>query len=138
MLRRVYYCLMIRRPPRSTRTDALFPYATLFRCVAERPERQIVLYPVTVLRHKISALPSPLKSAIPATIHPAPDTVVTACVLVESAPSQITLAPLVGLRHRISALPSALKSPVPATCHGAANAVTAKPVVELADRQIVL
>src|SRR3546814_17054947 len=23
---------MIRRPPRSTRTDTLFPYATLFRC----------------------------------------------------------------------------------------------------------
>src|SRR3546814_6114201 len=78
--------------------------------VAELPERQIVLYPVTVLRHKISALPSPLKSAIPATIHPAPDTVVTACVLVESAPSQITFAPLVGLRPRISALPFALKS----------------------------
>src|SRR3546814_15526034 len=29
-----YYCfffLMIRRPPRSTRTDTLFPYTTLFR-----------------------------------------------------------------------------------------------------------
>src|SRR3546814_6009923 len=25
---------MIRRPPRSTRTDTLFPYATLFRSVA--------------------------------------------------------------------------------------------------------
>src|SRR3546814_20203682 len=31
-----YYCflLMIRRPPRSTRTDTLFPYTTLFRSVA--------------------------------------------------------------------------------------------------------
>src|SRR3546814_3631102 len=32
---------MIRRPPRSTRTDTLFPYATLFRSqvsVAERPD----------------------------------------------------------------------------------------------------
>src|SRR3546814_20385226 len=31
---RVYFCvffLMIRRPPRSTRTDTLFPYTTLFR-----------------------------------------------------------------------------------------------------------
>src|SRR3546814_10738912 len=27
----VYFCLMIRRPPRSTRTDTLFPYTTLFR-----------------------------------------------------------------------------------------------------------
>src|SRR3546814_9030066 len=86
----------------------------------------------------MSALPSPSKSAIPATIHPAPDTVVTDCVLVESAPSQITLAPLEGLRHRMSALPSPLKSPVPAACHGAANAVTARPVVELADFQMVL
>src|SRR3546814_7173470 len=27
----VFVCLMIRRPPRSTRTDTLFPYTTLFR-----------------------------------------------------------------------------------------------------------
>src|SRR3546814_8611070 len=27
---------MIRRPPRSTRTDTLFPYATLFRSLAGR------------------------------------------------------------------------------------------------------
>src|SRR3546814_1432338 len=29
---------MIRRPPRSTRTDTLFPYTTLFRSVAEIPQ----------------------------------------------------------------------------------------------------
>src|SRR3546814_8547271 len=28
-------CLMIRRPPRSTRTDTLFPYTTLFRSGTE-------------------------------------------------------------------------------------------------------
>src|SRR3546814_10159555 len=28
---RIYFLLMIRRPPRSTRTDTLFPYTTLFR-----------------------------------------------------------------------------------------------------------
>src|SRR3546814_1793888 len=28
---------MIRRPPRSTRTDTLFPYTTLFRSQAEAP-----------------------------------------------------------------------------------------------------
>src|SRR3546814_9628683 len=27
----MFFCLMIRRPPRSTRTDTLFPYTTLFR-----------------------------------------------------------------------------------------------------------
>src|SRR3546814_11832077 len=29
---------MIRRPPRSTRTDTLFPYTTLFRSRAESPQ----------------------------------------------------------------------------------------------------
>src|SRR3546814_5729053 len=28
-----YFFLMIRRPPRSTRTDTLFPYTTLFRSI---------------------------------------------------------------------------------------------------------
>src|SRR3546814_17588520 len=31
---RVFFVLMIRRPPRSTRTDTLFPYTTLFRSEA--------------------------------------------------------------------------------------------------------
>src|SRR3546814_508226 len=31
---------MIRRPPRSTRTDTLFPYTTLFRSDAERRRHQ--------------------------------------------------------------------------------------------------
>src|SRR3546814_13454231 len=30
-----YFLLMIRRPPRSTRTDTLFPYTTLFRSAAK-------------------------------------------------------------------------------------------------------
>src|SRR3546814_9483836 len=30
---------MIRRPPRSTRTDTLFPYTTLFRSLAENLDR---------------------------------------------------------------------------------------------------
>src|SRR3546814_5311235 len=29
---------MIRRPPRSTRTDTLFPYTTLFRSLGDAPE----------------------------------------------------------------------------------------------------
>src|SRR3546814_7656299 len=42
MLMLTYYCvccvfLMIRRPPRSTRTDTLFPYTTLFRSLALFP-----------------------------------------------------------------------------------------------------
>src|SRR3546814_8091053 len=39
-----FFFLMIRRPPRSTRTDTLFPYTTLFRsardeCRAAGPQR---------------------------------------------------------------------------------------------------
>src|SRR3546814_10154866 len=32
---------MIRRPPRSTRTDTLFPYTTLFRSGLPRPRRHL-------------------------------------------------------------------------------------------------
>src|SRR3546814_15488262 len=35
-----FFFLMIRRPPRSTRTDTLFPYTTLFR---SKPEWLIVI-----------------------------------------------------------------------------------------------
>src|SRR3546814_14013261 len=31
-----FFFLMIRRPPRSTRTDTLFPYTTLFRSLVDR------------------------------------------------------------------------------------------------------
>src|SRR3546814_10707647 len=41
-----YYCLvfflMIRRPPRSTRTDTLFPYTTLFRSEGGHTHRVVV------------------------------------------------------------------------------------------------
>src|SRR3546814_14240391 len=33
----LFFFLMDRRPPRSTRTDTLFPYTTLFRSNQERP-----------------------------------------------------------------------------------------------------
>src|SRR3546814_147980 len=41
----IYICLlMIRRPPRSTRTDTLFPYTTLFRSGYRiKPHGQLVL-----------------------------------------------------------------------------------------------
>src|SRR3546814_18138214 len=38
----IIFFLMIRRPPKSTRTDTLFPYTTLFRSTGhrlDRPER---------------------------------------------------------------------------------------------------
>src|SRR3546814_10216497 len=36
---RRFFVLMIRRPPRSTRTDTLFPYTTLFRSGRDRVDR---------------------------------------------------------------------------------------------------
>src|SRR3546814_10588412 len=42
------FFLMIRRPPRSTRTDTLFPYTTLFRSdVSEENERNVALHAET-------------------------------------------------------------------------------------------
>src|SRR3546814_5722931 len=35
---------MIRRPPRSTRTDTLFPYTTLFRSPHRSPDSALLLY----------------------------------------------------------------------------------------------
>src|SRR3546814_2249453 len=32
----LFFFLMIRRPPRSTRTDTLFPYTTLFRSIQDK------------------------------------------------------------------------------------------------------
>src|SRR3546814_2635485 len=40
----VFLFLMIRRPPRSTRTDTLFPYTTLFRSLS-RPTRTAATSP---------------------------------------------------------------------------------------------
>src|SRR3546814_15553086 len=40
-----FFFLMIRRPPRSTRTDTLFPYTTLFRSAAVGDVKRNVLPP---------------------------------------------------------------------------------------------
>src|SRR3546814_19552656 len=48
---------MIRRPPRSTRTDTLFPYTTLFR--SHRAPRRQCLSPAMVMDFDQGALPEP-------------------------------------------------------------------------------
>src|SRR3546814_15742552 len=53
----LFFFLMIRRPPRSTRTDTLFPYTTLFRSPAELPNDE------DTRSHKWSARPSSSSSA---------------------------------------------------------------------------
>src|SRR3546814_17913512 len=45
----LFFCLMIRRPPRSTRTDTLIPYTTLFRslptiCAWSRTQNNTLQY----------------------------------------------------------------------------------------------
>src|SRR3546814_18705001 len=42
---------MIRRPPRSTRTDTLFPYTTLFRSAETVPQQRTVPRRLGVRRH---------------------------------------------------------------------------------------
>src|SRR3546814_9078487 len=39
---------MIRRPPRSTRTDTLFPYTTLFRSASKQPASHTDLLPAEI------------------------------------------------------------------------------------------
>src|SRR3546814_15543873 len=49
-----FFFLMIRRPPRSTRTDTLFPYTTLFRSLALM-RRQRLLQPLDRAEHRVAA-----------------------------------------------------------------------------------
>src|SRR3546814_16070049 len=46
-----FFVLMIRRPPRSTRTDTLFPYTTLFRS----PSVQIATRPTAAVATPVTA-----------------------------------------------------------------------------------
>src|SRR3546814_11543750 len=51
MLASICFFLMIRRPPRSTRTDTLFPYTTLFRSWLANPYQN---NGVTLLQYRTS------------------------------------------------------------------------------------
>src|SRR3546814_3843346 len=46
-----FFFLMIRRPPRSTRTDTLFPYTTLFRSVLRYPNDSLCSVACAVQRN---------------------------------------------------------------------------------------
>src|SRR3546814_18584778 len=48
----MFFFLMIRRPPRSTRTDTLFPYTTLFRSDLARTHVEIE----PVVDHRVAEL----------------------------------------------------------------------------------
>src|SRR3546814_15999102 len=55
------FCLMIRRPPRSTRTDTPFPYTTLFRSLGATPavDRLIVVADTTDVVMLLRQQPQP-------------------------------------------------------------------------------
>src|SRR3546814_790564 len=46
----MFFFLKIRRPPRSTRTDTLFPYTTLFRSPGPRDEARALAVPPRHIR----------------------------------------------------------------------------------------
>src|SRR3546814_7136526 len=62
-----FFFLLIRRPPRSTRTDTLFPYTTLFRSRDEqvtgvvRESHQLALHPARGLE---GAIDRPQRAAV--------------------------------------------------------------------------
>src|SRR3546814_6738746 len=51
---------MIRRPPRSTRTDTLFPYTTLFRSLGRKQLTLALQAPLERIPDELSALPHEL------------------------------------------------------------------------------
>src|SRR3546814_15403650 len=50
----LFFFLMIRRPPRSTRTDTLFPYTTLFRSNSGDQRTSRCLRPAALFNHRRS------------------------------------------------------------------------------------
>src|SRR3546814_17682582 len=58
----MFFLLMTRRPPRSTRTDTLFPYTTLFRSLGMR-KRDLLQH----LRHIGLLLEAPTRHSLPTT-----------------------------------------------------------------------
>src|SRR3546814_2582470 len=86
---------MIRRPPRSTRTDTLFPYTTLFRSrsadsFGRDSDRQAAELKLGVIR----SAPAELLQAIAATLRPS-----FAIELVENSDSELRAALSSGRIH---------------------------------------
>src|SRR3546814_9811149 len=79
MLFLIFFFLMIRRPPRSTRTDTLFPYTTLFRSgpwpIAAAQQRRLFAARSTRCSHRAwhgQALRPPLCRLHPYDFRPPP------------------------------------------------------------------
>src|SRR3546814_13520617 len=114
----LFFCLRIRRQPRSTRTDTLFPYSTLFRstvaailllrrwrptwpvlviAVAAASLAGVLLHlPVDTVASRFGALPS----GLPAPHWPQ----VTPARLIEMLPSAFIIAFFAGVESLLSAI----------------------------------
>src|SRR3546814_8635291 len=79
----IFFFLMIRRPPRSTRTDTLFPYTTLFRSPAS-----IAAWVPTILQRDYGYSIAEAGLALGVTL------------LLSAPPGQIALGSLAGLLFR--------------------------------------
>src|SRR3546814_3591465 len=101
----VFFLLMIRRPPRSTRTDTLFPYTTLFRsekyeqytlCISARvPHRRTRLCEGIVRRFSVRRLPKHRQQRSPAGSCPASRFLADGCRIIQvGATSQAHQQPL--------------------------------------------
>src|SRR3546814_19978680 len=55
------FFLMIRRPPRSTRTDTLFPYTTLFRSLPAQRAGTFLLFVVGLAFFRADSVPMALQ-----------------------------------------------------------------------------
>src|SRR3546814_9476896 len=85
-----FFFLIIRRPPRSTLTDTLFPYTTLFRSAGERKVHHPVLDPVRDRLRAADAAHRPVRrpALVPAPAGgPDPDRAAALGVLVGRHPS---------------------------------------------------
>src|SRR3546814_12750853 len=56
----VIFFLMLRRPPRSTRTDTLFPYTTLFRSSSRSLQETLILCTDTLCQFRDHCSPDVL------------------------------------------------------------------------------
>src|SRR3546814_8195158 len=91
------FFLMIRRPPRSTRTDTLFPYTTLFRSPGGT-----AAYPSSVLMNAIPARVAGVARRV--MVVPTPDGVLNDLVLTAARVAGLTELWRVGGAQAIGAL----------------------------------
>src|SRR3546814_12737271 len=66
----IVFFLMIRRPPRSTRTDTLFPYTTLFRSYTHPGQTEFIAERCGVAAtNAVMMLAGPALRVVPLTVH---------------------------------------------------------------------